>query len=409
MSATEQLAEGIRVRVGKKGTHFEASVYLPGGGRRSKTFPTERAAVRWREATRTDIRRGKFKRKTGITVAAAADQLVTDMEEGLALTRSRYRYKPSVIRSYRDSLKLHITPLVGGVRIEDVTRSDVQHLVDTMLRRGASPSTVRNSLLPLRVIFRQALQRGLVETSPCEHVVVPAVRGRRDRIATPEEAAKLLAAVPDVDRPIWATAFYAGLRRGELRGLRGSDIDRKAGLIHVRQAMDELEGVIDPKTKAGTRKVPLLEALRPYLENVPAGKALAFPSKRGGPFNIGRVRKRAIDAWRRTYECGCRSKERKIENVPERCPEHDSPSLAPIGLHECRHTLASLCIAAGVNAKALSTFMRHSSISVTYDLYGHLMPDAETAAATQIDAYLTSKTSAMTSAKASVEGGDDSR
>lgn len=47
--------------------------------------------------------------------------------------------------------------------------------------------------------------------------------------------------------------------------------------------------------------------------------------------------------------------------------------LAPIGLHECRHTFASLMIAAGVNAKALSTYMGHTSVSITFDLYGHLM------------------------------------
>ncbi len=58
------------------------------------------------------------------------------------------------------------------------------------------------------------------------------------------------------------------------------------------------------------------------------------------------------------------------------------------GLHECRHTFASLMIAAGVNAKALSTFLGHSSIAITYDRYGHLMPGSEDEAATRLDTYL---------------------
>jgi integrase len=62
--------------------------------------------------------------------------------------------------------------------------------------------------------------------------------------------------------------------------------------------------------------------------------------------------------------------------------------LDPIGLHECRHTFASLMIAAGVNAKALSTFMGHANISITLDRYGHLMPGAEDEAAGLMDAYL---------------------
>ena len=62
--------------------------------------------------------------------------------------------------------------------------------------------------------------------------------------------------------------------------------------------------------------------------------------------------------------------------------------LNPITLHECRHTFASLMIAAGVNAKALSTFMGHANISITLDRYGHLMPGAEDEAAALMDAYL---------------------
>jgi integrase len=62
--------------------------------------------------------------------------------------------------------------------------------------------------------------------------------------------------------------------------------------------------------------------------------------------------------------------------------------LDPITLHECRHTFASLMIAAGVNAKALSTYMGHATISITLDCYGHLMPGNEDEAAGLLDAYL---------------------
>ena len=62
--------------------------------------------------------------------------------------------------------------------------------------------------------------------------------------------------------------------------------------------------------------------------------------------------------------------------------------LKPIALHECRHTFASLMIAAGVNAKALTTFLGHASIETTFDLYGKLMPGGEAEAAARLDAYL---------------------
>ena len=62
--------------------------------------------------------------------------------------------------------------------------------------------------------------------------------------------------------------------------------------------------------------------------------------------------------------------------------------LSPIGLHECRHTYAAFMIAAGVNPKALSTYMGHSSITVTLDRYGHLMPGSEREAAGMLATYL---------------------
>ncbi len=62
--------------------------------------------------------------------------------------------------------------------------------------------------------------------------------------------------------------------------------------------------------------------------------------------------------------------------------------LRGIGLHECRHTFASFMIAAGVNPKALCTYMDHSSVTITFDRYGHLMPGNEDQAAALLDAYL---------------------
>jgi integrase len=64
---------------------------------------------------------------------------------------------------------------------------------------------------------------------------MPAVRGGRDRIADPAECQVLLDALPERDRSVWATAMYAGLRRGELMALRIEDVDLAAGIIHVRR------------------------------------------------------------------------------------------------------------------------------------------------------------------------------
>jgi integrase len=204
-----------------------------------------------------------------------------------------------------------------------------------------------------------------------------------DRIASPEEAARLLAAL-QADKALWATALYGGLRRGELRGLRWEDIDLATGVIRVERAMDDATGaIIEPKSAAGRRKVPIAAVLREFLIEAKLAcrwtEGYAFGFRSDGPFTPKAVLRRARTAW-------------KLANAEEttRAKEEgrEPDLLEPLGLHECRHTFASLMIAAGVNAKALQTYMGHSSVTVTYDRYGHLMPGNEEEAAALLDAYL---------------------
>ena len=94
-----------------------------------------------------------------------------------------------------------------------------------------------------------------------------------------------------------------------------------------------------------------------------APEALAFAREGGRPFSGTALRQRALRAWK-------------------------AAGLDPITPHECRHTFASVWIAAGAGAKALSTFMGHANIAITLDRYGHLMPGSEDEAVGLVDAYL---------------------
>ena len=141
----------------------------------------------------------------------------------------------------------------------------IQDLVDRLVARGLAPSTVRNSVLPLRAIFRRAVARSEVVKNPTLGLSLPAVRGRRERVARPEEARALIAALPAGDRALWASALYAGLRRGELQALRWQDVDLDAGLIRVERSFDQKAGPIEPKSRSGRRRVPLARPLRAEL------------------------------------------------------------------------------------------------------------------------------------------------
>jgi integrase len=320
---------------------------------------------------------------TKTTIREAADALIEGMESGAVRNRSGDVFKPSVVRGYAQVLRERVVKEFGPVRLADLHRADVQHLADEMLAEGLSPSRIRNVLMPLRVIYRRAVQDGVVMVSPMSNLRLPAVRGTRDRIASPEEAAQLLAAL-NADRALWGMAFYAGLRRGELRALLWDDIDLGNGVIRVERAMDDATGaIIEPKSAAGKRKVPIPGVLRELLIEAKLGcgwsEGYAFGWRRDRPFTPKAVLRRALTAWTRANAEETASAEKEARE-----PE----LLEPIGLHEARHTYASLMIAAGVNAKALQTYMGHSSITVTLDRYGHLMPGNEDEAAGLLDAYL---------------------
>ena len=217
------------------------------------------------------------------------------------------------------------------------------------------------------MIYRRAIEDGDLAVNPCERLRLPAARGRRERIASPSEAAALIAAIRREDRALWGCAFYAGLRRGELRALRWDDVDLAGGLIRVDRSMCSYGETGEPKSRAGLRGVPIVAALRDLLVEhklvTQRESGLVFGSSPIQPFTPTAVRKRALTAWRQA-------------------------GLQPIGLHECRHTFASLLIAAGVNAKAITAYLGHASIQTTFDLYGHLMPGNEDEAVALVDAYL---------------------
>jgi integrase len=180
------------------GPTYQASVWSARESKRiRKTFPTLAEARAWRAETQTGVRRGTVRAPANMAVQDAADELVAGMKAGRVRNRSGDLYRPSAIRSYEAALRDHILPRVGRARLADVQHRDVQRIADDLLAEGRDPSTIRNALMPLRVIFHRAVEDGDLAVNPCTHLRLPAVRGRRERIASPEEAHRLLAALPD--------------------------------------------------------------------------------------------------------------------------------------------------------------------------------------------------------------------
>lgn len=366
---------------------YQADVWDKTTGTRTRRhFRTKAEARAWRQDAQVAIRHRGRQRPDDLTVRESAARLIDGMQKGVVRTRSGDPYKPSAIRAYDQALRTYILPEFGGARLTDLRRPDAQALVERLLGGGLSASTVRNAVMPLRVIYRRAVRDDEVESNPLTGLDMPASRGRRNRVASPDEALALIAALPFTEQALWATAFFAGPRRGELMALRLEAVDFDADAIHIDQAWDMKAGVILPKSRSSIRSVPIAPTLKGALLEqklrCPWRGGLIFGRTAARPFDPSTVQARADRAWA-------------------------GAGLRRVTLHEARHTFASLMIAAGVNPLAVKTMMGHSAISVTFDTYGHPLPGSPREAAKRIERLLHSpktRTPGMAASKSSGEG-----
>lgn len=348
---------------------------------RSPTMRSAAAARAWRSDTLDKLSRGEMPDvRSDLRLGKAVDRFLEACRAGAVLTKHGRRYKPKAIDDLDSALNVHVVPGLGGKRLSDVRRGDMQRLVDGLAPR-LSGSRVRSVVNATRSLYRWAQDRDLVGHNPAALVRLPAMNAtQRDRVATPIELEQLLAVLEPADRVPFALAAYATARRQEIRLVRWSDVDLDAPA--VRLGADSR----GRKSDAALRLVPLVRPLRALLraewvrQGQPTGDQLVCPPlKPRGPaslLSIDGVHTRAFDAW-------------------EAC----DPPRTPILLQECRHTAASWLNAAGVNAKVASQIMGHETLAraaaaaagaaqITLGRYTHTLPGDLERARELLDVYL---------------------
>ncbi len=267
-------------------------------------------------------------------------------------------YSETTLDGYVRSLQYVLSPEFGARPASDIDDREWQLWVDRLSREGLSRSRIANHLAVARAIYAWASRptRRLLERNPLLGVELPPNDEKpRTRVADAEEAAALLAALAPTDAVPYALAFYAGLRRAEIRRLHWREVELDGYRLVVLKA----------KSAAGTgRRPPIAEPLRPLLLSafMRDGRPTDGPVS-SVSVTSGKLAQRARRAWA-------------------------DASLQPITLHECRHTYASFLMAAGYTLRELMEFMGHSSLQAT-DRYVKLLPRPdETDPAERLNKYL---------------------
>lgn len=351
-----------------------------GGNRRSKQFLRKKDAQAWSVSALSEVQRGTHTADSqSITIELAAGQWL-DLKRANDL-------EPSTIASYEQHVRLHIVPLCGKQKLNQVTRPMAELLRDQLATK-LSQAMASRVLKSLSSIFSEAERRGYVAQNVFRDVKPPRAKRAKSKITIPSKGelrAILVVAKESKDHAAAALVLllvFTGLRASELRGLTWDNIDLQKGTVAVTKRADFQNIIGLPKSDSSHRTVTLPEsailALKQWKLACPLTlPGLVFPSPRGKVMSNPYMTKELL------HTIQCQAGVRKL-----------SASGKPIGrytLHDFRHLAASLWIALNQNPKKIQKWMGHSSIQVTFDTYGHLFESSteDAAVAADLDRKLT--------------------
>ncbi len=334
-------------------------------------FPTKIAALAAMKAVQQSHDEGNDHARTLL--------LGTYLEEWLAAKRS---LRPSTRQAYRSHLDLYLLPRLGHVKLQELRPHHIDRFFTEVAggtRKPLSSTSLHRLHATLRSALASAVKRRLISHNPASHVELPSKEHASEPVWTVEDVHRFLTyAANDRLAALYRVAVVAGLRRGELVGLRWIDVDLGGGAIRVAQQVVQLGTQLHvgpPKTRSGERLIavdPATTALLAAHREQQHGERIAWGA---GWHETGHVF---------TYPDGRVLQPGYVTQKFRRDAER--AGLPSIRFHGLRHTSASLALAAGVPMKVVSDRLGHSTTTITADLYSHVLPAVARDAADAIGA-----------------------
>lgn len=336
----------------------------PDGKERASHFDTKAGAKKWLARIEGEIVRGQY-----VDPKAGKRPFGEFAEEWFA----GQTFEVTTRTNVRARLRKHIYPTFEHRELRTIRPSLVQSWVKGLQASGLAPRTVRNIVATFSSILNAAVDDDLIARNPvkAKAVTTPRVPVRQVEPWPHERVQAIIAALPERYEAMAAVAAGAGLRQGEVFGLRVEDVDFLKRTIRVRQQVRRENGrpTIAPPKANKTRDVPMAEALSLILaEHVrkfpPGPNGLLFTTRFNRPMDREYFNPKV---WRVAL---------KAAEIP------DSPRN---GMHALRHYYASVLLDAGVSVRALADHLGHTDPGFTLRTYTHLIPATTDRAAKAID------------------------
>ena len=279
---------------------------------------------------------------------------------------------------YKKRLDQWILPELGSLQLTQVTRDKVRSMVTDQLHRGLAPKTVQNNVRVLSSLLSQSIEDGLISVNvalkPGKFLPKVSKRRRVNPFTRQEVSIFLAAAQRHAARyyPLFLCAVRTGLRLGELLALQWGDLDFQSRFLLVQR--NYTHGKVTTPKSGEVRRVDMSRELTQTLADLRAKRQLeasangwpgtpewVFCSETGSLLDGDNLRHRAFYALLK------------------------APGLRKIRFHDLRHTFASLLLQQGESPVYVKEQMGHSSIAITVDLYGHLIPGGNRQAVDRLD------------------------
>lgn len=370
--------------VKKRGSTWTAYYYVPDstGSRRQRTkggFKTKEEAQRYLSRTVISVQTGDYIEPTALTLGEYLN------DQWLPIVRHSIR--PSTFHRYQAEIALHIMPTLGGIKIQQLSQSHLDRLYAELLDHGRvvkpgglSPKTVRSIHNLLHKALKDAQRKQLVHRNAADAADPPRINRSRTEGLRTWNANQVRIFLNGLSghrlEAAYTLAATTGMRRGEVLGVRWSDLDPATKMLAVRQTVISVNYELmfgAPKTAKGRRLLALddrtVTALaahrsRQHDERAAIGTAymdhdLIFPKLDGSPTHP--------DYFSQLFD-------RTVAKL----------GLPKIRLHDLRHTYATLGLAAGVPSVVISQRLGHANVAFTLDIYTHPVPALHEAAAEQV-------------------------
>lgn len=326
-----------------------------------------------REAQRA-YAQAKSAHDTGTFVQPSSVKFADYLREWLGVKVKRDGIRLSTVSRYTRIIDKDLAPSrLGAMKVTDITRRDLKAFLDG-LDRGVE--TLKGIRQVLHGVLAAAVDDELIVVNPAERLPLPKAKRKHREFWSPEQAGHFLdVAAKHRLGNLFVVAMFTGLRRGEVAGLRWSDIDLTARTLTVRHTLVVVDGRVvesTPKTDSGVRVIDL--------DDSTVGALLEWRLAQ----DVDRAT--AADAWNETghvftMEDGRALSPDYVYRLSRKVQVRAGvPSIA---FHGLRHEHASLMLEAGVPIGVVSKRLGHASIGITSDLYSHLIGDASRDAASK--------------------------